>query len=1489
MEHREALDRAKAPKLIVGVGASAGGLRALETLFRKMPADSGCAFVVVQHLSPDFRSLMDELLGRQTNIRIHRAEHGMRLEADAIYLNPPKKLLRLASGAIELSDLPSDRQLELPINAFFESLGAGAGPAGVAVVLSGTGTDGSDGVRAVKGAGGLVIVQEPTTAEFDGMPTSAMNTGCADYVLPAEEIPGAIQRYCQNPAARPAHPEDDLPESGGEMLPEEELAKVLRLLKHRYGLDFSQYKLATVQRRIQRRKALAGRSDGGEFMRALESSPTELDQLYCDLLIGVTEFFRDPAAFEALRTAVYEPLLRRESQGDVRVWIAGCATGEEAYTHAILLDQVAASCGYGGKFTIFATDAHRNSLEIASAGCYPPERVATLPAALRERYFQVDKSGMHRVSPELRQRVVFAPHNLLSDPPFTKMDVVSCRNLLIYLGPAAHERVISLLHYALRREGVMMLGLSEGLGRLTPDFESLDAKHRLFRKIRDLSIVPDFRTSGASRSGGARTALTNPLSVAPTLPRGLLNAYDQLLGRHLPAGFIVSPEGEVLHFIGDGAKYLDPQVGRASDNLLTRTSGELRLALSTLIPRAAQRRSFEHIRGVRVATSAAGEETVEIHVTPLADEKTGTNLVHVSLTPSHRPVAPEAAATEGTVFAATAEQNERIEFLEQELIATKENLQATVEELQSTNEELQAANEEMLAANEELQSTNEELHSVNEELYTVNAEFERKNHELNQTVADLDNLLGATDAGTLFLDRDLRIRRFNPAIQATFHLLPQDIGRSIEHIAYHLSNQTQMIEEAKRVVQTGEVHETEERTRDGRWLLRRILPFYGSSRAIEGVVLTFTRIDAIKEMQTKLDLAMGSARLVWWEWDMPSDRLVTHAPGWCILGYEVECLLPTSETWIKLTHPDDVEEVRRTLNAALAGKTPEWECEHRLLAFDKKWRWVLNKGRITKSTPDGKPLQMIGTTQDINDRKIGSLHLFQLSKAIEQMDSVVLVTDRTGAIESVNSAFERATGYKREEVIGRNPRFLKSGYHPPEFYAQMWATLSHGDAWRGELVNKRKDGTLFRERASITPLRDHLGRITNFVAVKEDISALKGAEEERRRLEAQLLQSQKMETLGTLAGGIAHDFNNLLTGIIGHLELTRVQLGSHSAAQAHLEAISGAARRAADLVQRILAFSRHKAPTQERTVVAHVLRELMPILRSSIASNVELKLDDQSEGAAVMIDPVQLEQVVMNLCSNAAQAVGDKVGRVEMRVAVTQLEKDRTFDVGRLAAGRYVELAVADNGVGIPESDVQRIFDPFFTTKGPGQGTGLGLAIVHSVVSAHEGALRVQSSPGRGTTFTLYFPLLAVAEPTNLDSTPAAPAAPGPHAVLHGLRICVVDDEELVVDLTRMTLESFGAKVTAFGDPVQCLAAIVGAPSEIDLLVTDQVMPGLAGSDLIRKLRSLGIRIPVLLISGYSRGTSPAQMTELAPCRFLGKPFEAKALRDAVLQLQAGT
>ncbi|MDB4975894.1 MAG: hypothetical protein JWN48_4235 [Myxococcaceae bacterium] len=822
---------------VVGIGASAGGLEALEQFFDHVPADSGMAFVVVQHLSPDFKSLMDEILARRTKLPIRSVEDGVRVEPNNVYLIPPRKQMIIAAGRLLLREKEREHDLSLPIDVFFRSLAQDCGERAIAVVLSGGGSDGSRGIMAVHEAGGLVLVQDLDSAQFDGMPKTARDAGVADYVLPPEQMPQVIVERTTTRASSPPR------------AAERELAgmpAVYRMLEQEFGLDFTHYKPSTVTRRIERRLALARADDLEAYVARLKSEREELDVLYRDLLIGVTRFFRNEQAFQVLEEQIFPELLaNREPSAPLRLWVAGCATGEEVYSLAIVLHELMQRLGER-PIKIFATDVHAASIETATRGLYEAPSLAGVSPERMERYF-VPRGQCFQVVTEIRQMVVFATHNVIKDAPFTRVDFVSCRNMLIYLQPAVQQRVLNLFQFALNRGGTLFLGPSESPGSLLSEFETVDKRWRIYKKRTD-GARPPLRTANGKQYGSSQ-------SFPPTLPRlprplpapaPLLATYDAVLEQFMPESLLVSERGELLHVFGSADRFLKVKPGRQSLDVLNMVHRELRTVLFGALARAARHAEPIVFRGVRVSDEPDRLYTVTLRRIDGRGAAAITVLVSFEAleAPCARPLESERPFDLGQV------SHEQLASLEAELTYTKENLQAATEELETSNEELQAANEELLASNEELQSTNEELQSVNEELYSVNAEYQRKIADLTELGHDMENLLSSTDVGTIFLDRQLRIRKFTPQIAASFNLLPQDIGRPIAAFSNTIDHPS-LLEDLQRVLESGlpiecEVHRGLETSS-----FLRILP-YRAKGAIDGVVLTMIDVSGLRAAEDAL-------------------------------------------------------------------------------------------------------------------------------------------------------------------------------------------------------------------------------------------------------------------------------------------------------------------------------------------------------------------------------------------------------------------------------------------------------------------------------------------------------------------------------------------------------------------------------------------------------------------------------------------------------------
>jgi two-component system CheB/CheR fusion protein len=838
--------------------------------------------------------MMDELLARRTRLAIVQAEDGIALRPNAIFLMPPRKEMIQSGRRLFLTDKDPSQGFALPIDRYLRSLAQDSGIRSVGVILSGTGSDGSRGIRDVHDVGGLVVAQNEESAKFDGMPRSARETGLVDLVLPPAEMADAILKLVRMRR---------LPDASGEgtvAVPEVGLQAIFRMLRTEYGIDFSQYKPSTVSRRVERRLLLNQSMDVGQYVGLLAESGAELNQLYKDLLIGVTQFFRDREAFHRLATNELPRLLSAiTDEQELRVWVAGCATGEEAYSLAILVHEQLIATGRHPTVRIFATDVHRASLEFASAGVYTEEALTMVSHQRREQYF-LRKGEAYQVTPQLRKMIVFAPHDLLKDAPFTRLDLVTCRNLLIYLQPAAQKKILSLFHFGLKTGGVLFLGPSESPGDLLDEFEPVDDHWKQYRKRRDVRLRTELRTLlpsapmpirwAGSRGGGG--------FASDRMQQAL---YDRLLEEHMPPSFLVNDRKELLHTFGSAGKLLRVRDGRSSNQILDLVDQELKLVLSGALARADKQFAPVVFTGLRLPTETHGETLSRLTVKPLQDRLSGLTSFLILVEDMNLPAPPrdEAAIDLG---AATREQ---VQNLEQELRHTRENLQAMIEEQESSNEELQATNEELVASNEQLQSTNEELHSVNEELYTVNAEYQHKIDELTLVTADLENLLQATDVGIVFLDRNLCIRRFTPRIAKLFNLLPHDVGRPLGSFVSRL--EMPLTDPLEQVLRTGRLVEREVRDIDGHSYFLRIMSYRINDVAGDGVVVSLIDISSLKRAESQLQhlsaLVKSSAdaiigkdlegRIV--SWNRGAEELFGYAEQEA-LGRSAEFLYPADST-----------------------------------------------------------------------------------------------------------------------------------------------------------------------------------------------------------------------------------------------------------------------------------------------------------------------------------------------------------------------------------------------------------------------------------------------------------------------------------------------------------------------------------------------------------------------------------------------------------------
>ncbi|MGH8657872.1 MAG: chemotaxis protein CheB [Gammaproteobacteria bacterium] len=838
---------------IVGIGASAGGLDGFRRFFQAMPFDSGVAFVLIQHLDPAHESLTADLLARYTRMPVFQARDRMRVQANHIYVIPPNKYLTIAGNTLRLSEPVLDHGRRMSIDFFFHALARERREKAICIILSGTGTDGTLGLRALKAEGGLAMAQSPETAQYGGMPQSAIATGLVDHVGRVEALPEKLLHYLRHAYVQGM----DTPET---LVPEapDQVRSILAVLHARTKFDFRCYKKGTLIRRIARRMAVNQIDRLSDYLSYLREHPVEVTGLFKDLLIGVTGFFREPEAFKALEEAIAPVVANKEHDSPVRVWMPGCASGEEVYSIAMTLIEQLQAAQKDCPLQLFATDIDQDALAEARAGVYP-ENIGADVAPERLRQFFNKKGHSFEVSKALRERVVFAPHNVIADPPFSKLDLVSCRNLLIYLQSEVQRKLIALFHFALNEGGCLFLGSAESIGSQDGLFVPCSKKWRIYRRIGgvhrnrlDFSILTG-KVSRASRQGGEPPLSADPVRLAKLAQQALVQAYA-------PASVLVNRKHEILYYSGCSGRYLKQPSGAPTDNLLERAGEGLQHRLRSALYQAAQTRTPVGVGEVRIR-NGDGAGVAEVTVWPVAlPEQSEDPLFLVSFRDQPEPEAPSAASERPG-----SKENPLVRELEEQLTRAREELQHTREEQETYAEELRAANEEVMSVNEELRSTNEELETSKEELQSLIEELSTLNNQLQEKVSqleasnnDLANLLVSTDIATLFLDREFRIKRYTPTTTQVLRLIAGDIGRPVSDIAHQFQDDD-LVPVAGQVLERLTPHESEIRTVDGRWYQRCIRPYRTEDDRIQGVVVTFNDITVRKRSEEVLRQARETA------------------------------------------------------------------------------------------------------------------------------------------------------------------------------------------------------------------------------------------------------------------------------------------------------------------------------------------------------------------------------------------------------------------------------------------------------------------------------------------------------------------------------------------------------------------------------------------------------------------------------------------------------
>jgi len=1080
---------------VVGIGASAGGLEALQEFFKNMIPTPDAAFVIIQHLSPDYKSYMNELLSRYTSIKIEVVTDGMALKSNHIYLIPPKMNMTIFHGVLYLNELSATRTLNLPIDIFFRSLAKDQEKNAVGIILSGAGSDGTLGIKAIKEFGGMTMAQDDESAKFESMPHSSISTGMVDIIMPPKQLAEELINYIKHPFVKEKRKIESI--LAGE---QSQLSKVISILSETKNVDFSCYKENTIIRRLEKRISINRFEKIEEYIKFLINNSKEINILFNELLIGVTRFFRDEPAFNSLKSQVISKIIESSTANkEIRVWVAACSTGEEAYSLAILFKECMAECNINREMKIFATDLDKNSLEYASSGFYPDNIVSDVSPERLAKYFNKKESG-YQINESIRSMIVFARQNIINDPPFSKLDLISCRNFLIYVNPDTQQKIFSLFNISLNDNGHLFLGSSESLGNMSEGFKAIDNKSKIFQKQSNYKPVVQqgIKRSSEYKNYPELLHVNSLIKTSKGKNRFLEVLFDQIMVDYLPPSVVIDENYDILHTINDVNNYLSIPSGQITINLLKMLSKENSVFVSSLIRRAAK--SNDELIIENIESKIIGKQLC-LSCKKIVDKLNNSCYYLISFNEKDVETTTKKPTKTGKLNV-QLHYNERIDELEKELQLKSESLQATVEELETSNEELQSSNEELIASNEELQSTNEELQSVNEELYTVNSEHIRKIEELTELTSDVENLLKNTQIGTLYLDQHLIIRKVNDVASQLINIISTDVGRPVKHLS--LSNfDSTLMNEIEGVSRNLQLFEKEIQDNKGKWYLMSIIPYRTVDNAVEGIIVTFVNITKLKR-EEELKLASekryrsyieATGQIGW----------VTNAKG------EITEDVPsfrnfTGQTynevkgtgWVDALHPDDKEATLIAWNNATKHKIP-YETEYRMHRHDGAYRYLLARG-FPLFNKDKTILEWVGTCIDITERKLDEEKLIRSESELKRAQQIThvgswyldIVTNEVSWTEEL---------YK---MYGFDPSLPPPPYteHQKLFAPESWEILSAslantratGIPYELELKTLRIDGSNGWMWVRGEAIKDNNGKIIGLWGAAQDITERKHVE-----------------------------------------------------------------------------------------------------------------------------------------------------------------------------------------------------------------------------------------------------------------------------------------------------------------------------------------------------------------------------------------------------------
>jgi two-component system, chemotaxis family, CheB/CheR fusion protein len=1446
---------------VVAIGASAGGLDPIGRFLGAMPTDSGLAFVVIQHLDPTSKSLLPELLAKHTAMRVRPAENGGVLMANEVYVIPPGVYLSITSGRLRFAAAEAGRGARMPIDAFLHSLAADCGKRGIGIIMSGTGTDGAQGLTALKEAGGLTLVQDPNEAQHDGMPRYAMQAAHPDHVLSVDEMPAALLRYVTHEYIQA--PQMPAATSGTEVPGQPDLAEFVGVLKASTGQDFDHYKTGTLQRRIERRMALHSAEDWSDYLAFLRESPAEALALAKDLLINVTRLFRDPDAFAYLATEVLPRVLNRHADDQpIRIWVAGCSTGEEAYSLGILVLELIAAAGRNLGLQIFATDIDDDALEAARTGIYPESIAADVSATRLEQFF-IREDGHFKVVKALRDAVIFSRHNVLVDPPFSKLDLVSCRNLLIYVKPDAQRRVLSLLHFGLKDDGVLLLGSAESVSSASGLFEPVDEKHRIYRRLANRSARVGFPLAERSPSAPSRTArVTPPPSLSDLVRRTMLETYA-------PAAVVSNRQHAALYYFGATDRYLQIVPGEPSQDILSMAREGLRPKLREVIARAFRGRRRVAAHGVRLER-AGGTVGVTIEALRLGDGHDDLVLVSfIDELPRPGDSAPR-GSDEAVPTTELARLRQGLADTRKELNTTIHDLRRANETLKTKNEEAMSLNEEFLSTNEELESSKEELQSLNEELTTVNTQLRQSLEQQQQASNDLSNLLNSSAVATILLDSQLCIKLFNPRMRALFSLIDADIGRPLADLLPKFAD-PQLLADATAARAEGTLSEREIRAESGAWYIRSILPYRTETGDVQGAVVTFADVSRLKQAELAATAAQDYAETIV---DAVREPLVVLDQEFRVVSansafqaaFDLMADNFRGRTLRDLGHSiladaQLLDLLARVLPQQQASDHIELDIEQ---ANNREYRvWQANARRFHAPSAEG-PMILLALDDITDERRIVRR---QLQLMIDALPGAFLAIDSQRRIRFISSEVESLFGYRAEDLIGQLVDLLV-----PSDLRERHAALHAGFVAQPgkrpmgnglDIHGVTKDGARIPLDIGLSPLHTADGLF--IIAAVHDLRPQKQSEMQLRKSKAAADRANLAKSRFLAAA--SHDLRQPLQAL-GLMHGVLQKRVADRGAQTILTQADNVVVGMAELLDTFLDINQIDSGEIKPEIVELPVAAVLARARDEfapLASAKDQKLRVVPSRVMIRSDRRLLARMVGNLLSNAIK-YSDQ-GKILL---------------GCRRRGGTLRIEVWDTGIGIPPESIDAVFDEFYRVDrndGSKFGLGLGLYIVRRLAVLLGHAIEVRSRPGKGTMFAIvvsgFEPPAPALEVQTVETDTSRPA------------ILLVEDDPAQVEALCGLLELEGYRVAAARRGSEALACIRGpAAVHPDAVVADYNLPGgMTGLQIIQQVRTeLGAQIPALIVSGDKSATALRQF-EANGQVVITKPVKTAELLAAVATL----